>query len=209
MKNVKGIGLLILANLLIFATLSITVPIVINFVLPMFGIDLRGVVDLGSLSFAIAIGFAGAFGSLLFSKHIARSMIHGVHITQPSTRAEQLVYGSVKEISNRLQMTMPEVWIYESPDPNAFATGPSKNNSMVAVSTGLLKNLNEQEVLAVLAHEMGHVYNGDMFTTTVLAGLMNTFVYFISHWVYRHLAQRNPLLGKGPILTRFKMCFMW
>ena len=68
---------------------------------------------------------------------------------------------------------------------------------MVAVSTGLLKNLNEQEVLAVLAHEMGHVYNGDMFTTTVLAGLMNTFVYFISHWVYRHLAERNPLLGWG------------
>jgi heat shock protein HtpX len=90
---------------------------------------------------------------------------------------------------------MPEVWVYESPDPNAFATGPSKNNSMVAVSTGLLSNLDEQEVRAVLAHEMGHVYNGDMFTTTVLAGLMNTFVYFISRWVYRNLAERNEALG--------------
>ena len=65
---------------------------------------------------------------------------------------------------------MPEVWIYDSPDPNAFATGPSKNNSMVAVSTGLMNHLNEGEVRAVIAHEMGHVYNGDMFTTTVLAG---------------------------------------
>ncbi|MBM4125412.1 MAG: protease HtpX, partial [Nitrospira sp.] len=76
-------------------------------------------------------------------------------------------------------------------------TGPTKNNSMVAVSTGLLSNLNEQEVKAVLAHEMGHVYNGDMFTTTVLAGLMNTFVYFISRWVYRNLAERNQALAFG------------
>ena len=68
---------------------------------------------------------------------------------------------------------------------------------MVAVSTGLLSNMNEQEVRAVLAHEMGHVYNGDMFTTTVLAGLMNTFVYFISQWVYRHLAERNQALALG------------
>ena len=85
---------------------------------------------------------------------------------------------TVSKIANRLNIQKPEVWVYESPDPNAFATGPSKNNSMVAVSTGLLNNLNEGEVRAVLAHEMGHVYNGDMFTTTVLAGLMNTFVYF-------------------------------
>jgi heat shock protein HtpX len=92
---------------------------------------------------------------------------------------------------------MPEVWVYDSPDPNAFATGPSKNNSMVAVSTGLLQNLREEEVKAVLAHEMGHVYNGDMFTTTVLAGLMNTFVYFISRWVYRNLAERNAALAFG------------
>ncbi|HZS12324.1 MAG TPA: zinc metalloprotease HtpX, partial [Nitrospirales bacterium] len=85
----------------------------------------------------------------------------------------------------------PEVWVYESPDPNAFATGPTKNNSMVAVSTGLLENLKEQEVRAVLAHEMGHVYNGDMFTTTVLSGLMNTFVYFIALLARRFFAERD------------------
>jgi len=107
------------------------------------------------------------------------------------------VYDTVQKISEKLSISMPEVWIYESPDPNAFATGPTKNNSMVAVSTGLLNNLNEGEVRAVLAHEMGHVYNGDMFTTTVLAGLMNTFVYFISRFIYRQVAERNEALGFG------------
>ncbi|MDT7041242.1 M48 family metalloprotease [Candidatus Nitronereus thalassa] len=92
-------------------------------------------------------------------------------------------------------MAWQEVWLYDSPDPNAFAAGPSKNNSMVAVSTGLLQNLSEGEVRTVLAHEMGHVYNGNMFTTTVLAGLMNTFVYFISRMVYRQVAKRNAMLG--------------
>jgi len=97
----------------------------------------------------------------------------------------------------RVRAGVPEVWVYDSPDPNAFATGPSKNNSMVAVSTGLLQHLREEEVKAVLAHEMGHVYNGDMLTTTVLAGLMNTFVYFISRWVYQNLAERNAPLAFG------------
>jgi heat shock protein HtpX len=90
---------------------------------------------------------------------------------------------------------MPEVWVYDSPDPNAFATGPSKNNAMVAVSTGLVRHLDEQGVRAVLAHEMGHVFNGDMFTTTVLMGLMNTFVYFISNLIMRHVAERNQMLA--------------
>ncbi len=192
MRSFKGIGLLILANILIFVTLSITVPILINIVLPLFGIDLRGSVTSYQLIWALVIGFGGAFASLAFSKQIARwSMPNRVQITQPRSHAEQVVYGTVQEISQRVRITMPEVWVYEAPDPNAFATGPSKNNSMVAVSTGLLSNMKEEEVRAVLAHEMGHVYNGDMFTTTVLAGLMNTFVYFISSWVARHIAERN------------------
>ncbi len=85
--------------------------------------------------------------------------------------------------------------MYESPDLNAFATGPTRNNAMVAVSSGLLNSMPEREVRAVLAHEMGHVFNGDMFTTTVLAGLMNTFVYFISNLVARHVMERNAMLG--------------
>ena len=197
MRSLKGIGLLILANILIFVTLSVTVPILINVILPLFGIDLRGSVNQSDLVWAMALGFGGAFASLAFSKQIARSMLNGVQITHPRSQAEQTIYGTVQDIAQRLHIKMPEVWIYESADPNAFATGPSKNNSMVAVSTGLLGNLNEQEVRAVLAHEMGHVYNGDMFTTTVLAGLMNTFVYFISHYAYRHIAERNPMLAFG------------
>ena len=158
------------------------------------------------LVWSLVIGFGGAFISLLFSKQMARAMLDCVQITQPRTQAEQVIYGSVQEIAQRLHITMPEVWVYESPDPNAFATGPSKNNAMVAVSTGLLANLREDEVKAVLAHEMGHVFNGDMFSTTVLAGLMNTFVHYISNFVYQMVAQPqggdreegqsgNPILG--------------
>ncbi len=197
MRKLKGIGLLLIANVLIFVTLSITFFVLVNIVLPAFGIDVRGSVNQQDLLWSFVIGFGGAFISLAFSKQMARSMLDCSQITQPRNQAEQVIYGTVQDLAQRLRIKMPEVWVYEAPDPNAFATGPSKNNSMVAVSTGLLNNLNEQEVRAVLAHEMGHVYNGDMFTTTVLMGLMNTFVYFISRWVYRHVAERNALLGFG------------
>jgi heat shock protein HtpX len=198
MKWLKGIGLLLIANILIMVTLSITVPIVINVILPMFGVDVRGSVDLTTLVWAAMFGFGGAFISLAFSKQMARAMLNCQQITQPRSHAEQIIYGSVQEIAQRLGITMPEVWVYDSPDPNAFATGPSKNNSMVAVSTGLLQNLREDEVKAVLAHEMGHVYNGDMFATTVLAGLMNTFVYYIAMWVRRFFEERDQAaLGFG------------
>jgi heat shock protein HtpX len=198
MKWLKGVGLLLIANILIMVTLSITIPIMINVILPMFGIDVRGSVDLTSLVWAAMFGFGGAFISLAFSKQMARAMLDCQQITQPRSHAEQVVYGSIREIAQRLTITMPEVWVYNSPDPNAFATGPSKNNSMVAVSTGLLENLKEDEVKAVLAHEMGHVYNGDMFATTVLAGLMNTFVYYIAMWVRRFFEERDQAaLGFG------------
>jgi heat shock protein HtpX len=198
MKWMKGMGLLLISNILIMLTLSLTVPIVINVILPMFGIDVRGSVDLSTLVWAGMFGFGGAFISLAFSKQMARAMLDCQQITQPRSRAEQIIYGAVQEIAQRLQITMPEVWVYDAPDPNAFATGPSKNNSMVAVSTGLLQNLREDEVKAVLAHEMGHVYNGDMFATTVLAGLMNTFVYYIAMWVRRFFAERDQAaLGFG------------
>ncbi|HKN86299.1 MAG TPA: protease HtpX [Nitrospiraceae bacterium] len=193
-KSLKGIGLLLIANVLIFITLSITFNLLVSVILPAFGIDLQGAVHQQDLLWALVIGFGGAFISLAFSKQMARAMLDCQQITQPRTQAEHVIYGAVQEIAQRLHIQMPEVWVYEAPDPNAFATGPSKNNSMVAVSTGLLNNLNEQEVKAVLAHEMGHVYNGDMFTTTVLAGLMNTFVYFISMWVRRLFAERDQAM---------------
>jgi heat shock protein HtpX len=186
MKWIKGIVLLLITNILFMVAINVIVSVV----LPMFGITLGGD-TLSLLTMAAIFGFSGAFLSLAFSKQMARAMLNCQQITQPRSQAEQIIYGSVQNIARRLNITMPEVWVYESPDPNAFATGPSKNNSMVAVSTGLLENLKENEVQAVLAHEMGHVYNGDMFTTTVLAGLMNTFVYFISLLVRRFFAERD------------------
>ncbi|UVT14411.1 MAG: protease HtpX [Nitrospira sp.] len=205
MKWLKGIGLFLIANFLIYITLSITANLLINVVLPAFGIDVRGVFNQQLLVWSLVIGFGGAFISLAFSKQMARAMLSCQQITQPRSHAEHVIYGSVQEIAQRLNITMPEVWVYESPDPNAFATGPSKNNSMVAVSTGLLQNLKEDEVKAVLAHEMGHVYNGDMFTTTVLAGLMNTFVYYISNFLAQIVGQpqgdREGSNAGNPILA--------
>ncbi len=194
MKKFKGIGLLLLANILIFITLSISFTVLSEFVLPAFGIDLRGSIAQQDFLWSFVIGFGGAFISLAFSKQMARAFIDCTQITEPRTQAERMLFETVRKISSKLGITMPEVWIYDSPDPNAFATGPTKNNSMIAVSTGLMNHLHEGEVRAVIAHEMGHVYNGDMFTTTILAGLMNTFVYFISQMVARNIGDRNPML---------------
>ncbi len=197
MKWLKGIGLFLVANFLIYLTLSFTANLLVNVVLPAFGIDVRGIYSQQLLVWSLVIGFGGAFISLAFSKQMARAMLDCEQITQPRSHAEQVIYGSVQEIAQRLHITMPEVWVYASPDPNAFATGPSKNNAMVAVSTGLLQNLKEDEVKAVLAHEMGHVFNGDMFTTTVLAGLMNTFVHYISNFVSQLIAQPSQDREEG------------
>lgn len=212
MKWLKGIGLFLIANFLIYLTLSFTANLLVNVVLPAFGIDVRGVFSQQLLVWSLVIGFGGAFISLAFSKQMARAMLDCEQITQPRSHAEQVIYGSVQEIAQRLHITMPEVWVYNSPDPNAFATGPTKNNAMVAVSTGLLQNLKEEEVKGVLAHEMGHVFNGDMFATTVLAGLMNTFVYYISNFVSQMIAQPSQDREEGsagnPILAMVVYFFL-
>ena len=200
LKKLKGIGLLLVANILISITLYIVFQVLANFVLPAFGIDIRGSVNEYMLLYAGVLGFGGAFVSLAFSKQFARAMLDCYQITEPKTRQEEVVFQTVRELAQRLHVQMPEVWIFDAPDPNAFATGPTKNNAMVAVSTGLLANLNEEEVRSVLAHEMGHVWNGDMFTTTVLAGLMNTFVYFIAMWVRRMFEERDQA-GLGIIAS--------
>ena len=200
LKKLKGIGLLLVANLLISITLYIVFQVLANVVLPSFGIDIRGYVNEYMLLYAGVLGFGGAFVSLAFSKQFARAMLDCYQVTEPKTRQEEVVFQTVRELAQRLHVQMPEVWIFDAPDPNAFATGPTKNNAMVAVSTGLLANLNEEEVRSVLAHEMGHVWNGDMFTTTVLAGLMNTFVYFIAMWVRRMFEARDQA-GLGIIAS--------
>lgn len=188
MRSLKGLGLLIISNLLIFLTLIISGNILINIVLPMFGIDLRGTVASHHFAWAMVFGFGGAFISLMLSKTMARRAYRMQQVTQPATPKEHLVYNTVKELAEREGIRMPEVWVYWDDTPNAFATGPTRNNAMVAVSSGLAMQMNDAELKAVLAHEVGHIANGDMVATTLLQGLMNTFVYFLAGMIARMVA---------------------
>jgi len=195
MQWFKGIFLLIVTNLLIFFTLAITGTILIEVVLPNFGIDLRGSVATYEFAWAMVFGFGGAFISLFMSKWLAKRGMRMQQITTPSTPKETVVFNTVAELSKREGIKMPEVWVYWDDVPNAFATGPTRNNAMVAVSSGLAMNLTDAELRAVIAHEMGHVTNGDMMATTLLQGLMNTFVYFIARMISRPLMERNYWMG--------------
>ena len=195
MQWFKGIFLLIVTNLLIFFTLAITGTILIDFVLPNFGIDVRGSVATSEFAWAMVFGFGGAFISLFMSKWMAKRGMRMQQITTPSTAKEKVVFNTVSELSKREGIKMPEVWVYWDDVPNAFATGPTRNNAMVAVSSGLAMNLTDAELRAVIAHEMGHVTNGDMLATTLLQGLMNTFVYFIARMISRPLMERNYWMG--------------
>lgn len=126
------------------------------------------------------IGMSGSFISLMMSKWMAKQSM-GVHvIEQPGNATEQWLVDTIARQARRLNIGMPEVGIFDSPDPNAFATGMSRNASLVAVSTGLLQRMNADEVEAVLGHEMSHVANGDMVTMGLLQGVVNTFVYFFA-----------------------------
>ena len=203
MRGFKGIFLLIIANFLIFLTLSITGNILIHAVLPAFGIDLRGSINTMQFAWAAVFGFGGAFISLLMSKPMAKGMYKMQQVTSPVTAKEKLVYNTVQELARRDGVRMPEVWVYWDDTPNAFATGPGSNHSMVAVSSGLVNALGDDEVQAVLAHEMGHVSNGDMVATTLLQGLMNTFVYFLAGFIARIAASAGSRDNEPNMLVYF------
>jgi heat shock protein HtpX len=195
MRWFKGIFLLIVTNLLIFFTLAITGSILINVVLPNFGIDLRGSVATHEFAWAMVFGFGGAFISLFMSKWLAKRGLRMQQVTDPSTAKEKVVFNTVRELALREGIKMPEVWVYWDDAPNAFATGPTRNSAMVAVSSGLAMNLSDAELKAVIAHEMGHVSNGDMLAITLLQGLMNTFVYFLARIIARPIMERNYWAG--------------
>ncbi|OIO70286.1 MAG: protease HtpX [Zetaproteobacteria bacterium CG12_big_fil_rev_8_21_14_0_65_55_1124] len=203
MRAFKGIFMLILTNLLVFLTLIITGNILIAFVLPAFGIDLRESITSMQFAWAMVFGFGGAFISLLLSKPMAKRMYKMQQVTDPVTPKEKLVYNTVQELARRDGVKMPEVWVYWDDTPNAFATGPGSNHSMVAVSSGLVNNLRDDEVQAVLAHEMGHVSNGDMVATTLLQGLMNTFVYFLAGVIARMVASAGSRDGQMNFMLYF------
>lgn len=134
----------------------------------------------GMLVFCAIFGFGGAFVSLAMSKWMAKRSTGLVLIQQPRNELEQWLYSTVKRQAEKAGIGMPEVGIYDAPEINAFATGASRNNSLVAVSTGLLRAMNRDEVEAVLAHEVSHVANGDMVTLTLIQGVVNTFVMFLA-----------------------------
>ncbi|NJN51093.1 MAG: protease HtpX [Gammaproteobacteria bacterium] len=134
----------------------------------------------GMLLFAAVFGMGGSFVSLLMSKWLAKMSTRAQVIDTPRNQNERWLKDTVAQLARSAGIGMPEVAVFDSPQPNAFATGASKNNALVAVSTGLLQHMREDEVRAVLAHEIGHVANGDMVTLTLIQGVMNTFVIFFA-----------------------------
>jgi heat shock protein HtpX len=171
----KRIALFVLTNLAVMVVLGITASLLgVNRFLTANGLNL-GLL----LGFSLVMGFGGAIISLLMSKPMAKWSTGAQVINQPSNADEAWIVQTVQKFADKAGITMPEVAIYEG-DPNAFATGAFKNSALVAVSTGLLRGMTREEVEAVIAHEVAHVANGDMVTMTLIQGVMNTFVVFLS-----------------------------
>jgi len=145
----------------------------------------------GLLIMAAVFGFGGSFISLLLSKKMALRSVGGVAIESPRNEMEHWLVETVKRQSQQAGIGMPTVAIYDSPDMNAFATGAKRDDSLVAVSTGLLHNMTRDEAEAVLAHEVSHIANGDMVTMTLMQGVVNTFVIFLSRFIANIIASRD------------------
>jgi len=174
-------------RIVLFLATNVAVLVVLSVVLKLFGLDRVAYgatgLDYGSLlAFSAVVGFTGAIISLLVSKPMAKWSTGAHVITQPRDQIETWLVDTVKRLADRASIGMPEVAIYEGP-PNAFATGAFKNSALVAVSTGLLQSMNKEEVEAVLGHEVAHFANGDMVTMTLIQGVVNTFVVFLSRIV--------------------------
>ena len=173
----KRVFLLIVTNFAILAVLSVTMQLlgIDSALTNETGLNLQGL-----LVFAAMFGFGGAFISLFISKWMAKRST-GAHVIEvPANTTERWLVDTVRRQAERAGIGMPEVAIYDAPDVNAFATGWNRNNALVAVSTGLLNNMSQDEAEAVLGHEISHVANGDMVTLTLIQGVLNTFVIFIS-----------------------------
>ena len=199
----KRIFLFLVTNIAIMVILSITLRILgIDSLLAQNGSDL----NINALViFSGVFGFGGAFISLAISKWMAKKMTGAVVIDSPSNNIEKWLIETVEKQSKIVGIKMPEVAIFPSGQMNAFATGASKNNALVAVSKGLLENMDKSEVEAVVGHEMSHVANGDMVTLTLIQGVVNTFVIFFSrvigHIVDRVILKNQRGYGIGYFLT--------
>jgi heat shock protein HtpX len=186
----KRIALFLITNLAILVVLSIVLSLLgVDSLLAENGADL----DLQALLiFSAVIGMTGSFISLALSKWSAKRMTGAKVITQAENKTQQWLLTTVQRQASQAGIKMPEVAIYQSPDVNAFATGMSRNNALVAVSSGLIKSMKMDEAEAVLAHEVSHVANGDMVTLALIQGVVNTFVIFASR-VVGHIIDRVVL----------------
>jgi len=174
----KRILLFVLTNVLVVAVLGIVASLLgVNKFLTSNGLNLGAL-----LGFALIMGFGGAIISLLISKPMAKWTSGVQVIEQPQNADEAWIVDTVRQFADKAGIGMPEVGIFEG-EPNAFATGAFKNSALVAVSTGLLRGMTRDEIEAVIGHEVAHIANGDMVTMTLIQGVMNTFVVFISRVV--------------------------
>jgi heat shock protein HtpX len=174
----------------LFLLTNIAVLLLLSIVCHLFGIDqwaaARGYGGMGGLlAYAAVFGMGGAFISLAMSKWMAKMTTGARVIEQPQNEAERWLVDTVRRHAQNAGIGMPEVAIYDAPEMNAFATGMSKNHSLVAVSTGLLQQMDREQVAAVLGHEIGHVANGDMVTLTLIQGVLNTLVIVAARIVGR------------------------
>ena len=173
-------------RIFLFLATNIAVLVVLSVIINIFGLDqwltAEGIDYVSLLVFSAVVGFAGSIISLLISKPMAK-MSTGAHVVDGSEGStEYWLLETVRKLSQQAGIGMPEVAIFEGA-PNAFATGAFRNSALVAVSTGLLQSMNKEEIEAVLGHEVAHVANGDMVTLTLIQGVVNTFVIFLSRIV--------------------------
>ncbi len=199
----KRIMLFLLTNIAIMVVLSITLRLLgVDSILAENGADLniQALVILSGV-----IGFGGSFISLLISKWMAKRMTGAVVITSPNTNMERWLISTVEKQAEIVGIKMPEVAIFPTPAMNAFATGATKNKALMAVSQGLLDNMSQGEIEAVVGHEMSHIANGDMVTLALIQGVVNTFVVFLSrvigHIVDRVILKNNRGHGIGYFVT--------
>ena len=197
-------------RIFLFLATNFAIIIVLSIVLQVFGVE-RLLQEQGTdipivffLVIAAVFGFGGSFISLAISKWIAKRSTGAKVIEKPGNETERWLLDTVRQQARRAGIGMPEVAVYDSPEVNAFATGMRRNNALVAVSTGLLDNMERGEVEAVLAHEVSHVANGDMITMALLMGVLNTFVFFLSRvigFVVDKVVFRSRGLGIGYFIT--------
>lgn len=193
-------------RILLFLATNIAILLVLSITLRLLGIerilDEEGVgLDVGSLlAFAAVFGMGGSFISLALSKWTAKRLTGAQVIAEPRNAAEVWLVETVRQHATRAGIGMPEVAVYDSPDPNAFATGMNRNKALIAVSSGLVASMRREEVDAVLGHEVSHVANGDMVTLALIQGVINTFVIVLSR-VVGHAVDRivfKTERGHGP-----------